>query len=128
MIEMLNGAVQDALNSGFTGLCAAGDMTWLLDDAPGSEQVVEYEALLNHFYANNRALGLCQYNRNKLPAATLDHCLATHQWVRMEGPILLANPFYELPELAVSRVANPTGVESKLGHLEAARRRAGIST
>jgi hypothetical protein len=30
-------------------------MTWLLDDAPGSEEIVEYEALLSHFYRNNRS-------------------------------------------------------------------------
>src|ERR1051325_7795017 len=57
MIDMLSGAVADALKAGFAGLCAAGDMTWLLDDAPGADDIVAYEALLNHFYASNRALG-----------------------------------------------------------------------
>ena len=123
IMEMLNTAVQDALNSGFTGLCSAGDMTWLLDEAPGSEKLLEYEMQLNDFYSNNRALGLCQYNRNKLPAATLVDCLATHPWVRMEGPILLANPFYQRPEAAMSRTADAADVERKLGHLESARRR-----
>jgi hypothetical protein len=126
MIETLNTAVKDALDAGFTGLCTAGDMTWLLDEAPGSEKIVEYEARLNDFYSSNRALGLCQYDRNKLPAATLDLCLATHPWVRMEGPILLTNPFYELPDIAVARVPNPDDVERKLGHLQSARRRAGV--
>ena len=27
--------------AGFSGLCAAGDMTWLLDEAPGSERIAE---------------------------------------------------------------------------------------
>src|SRR6476469_3780487 len=57
MISMLSTAVEDALTDGFTGLCAAGDMTWLLDDAPGSEELAEYEAVLNHFYKTHRALG-----------------------------------------------------------------------
>src|SRR5438270_4381383 len=47
MIEMLNAAVQSALQDGFTGLCAAGDMSWILDGAPGSERLAEYEARLN---------------------------------------------------------------------------------
>ncbi len=55
MIGMLGGAVEDALRDGFAGLCAAGDMTWLLDEAPGSEELAEYEALLNHFYKGSRA-------------------------------------------------------------------------
>lgn len=117
MISMLQKAVEDALAAGFEGLCAAGDMTWLLDNAPGSEEIVEYEALLNHFYKNNRALGLCQYNRRQLPAAILDHGLATHPTVRVEGPILLTNPFYELPEVAVGRSAKPETVDERIAQV-----------
>src|SRR5689334_5937658 len=73
MIHMLHAAVKDALDAGFAGLCAAGDMSWLLDEADGSERIAEYEARLNEFYPSSRALGLCLYNRNRLPAATLDH-------------------------------------------------------
>ena len=117
MISMLQQAVEDSLEDGFAGLCAAGDMTWLLDDAPGSHEIVEYEALLNHFYSNNRALGLCQYNCRRLPATILDHGIATHPTVRMAGPILLTNPFYELPEIATGRRANVDGVAEKLERL-----------
>ena len=117
MISMLQTAVENALKDGFEGLCAAGDMTWLLDEAPGSEQIAEYEALLNHFYRNNRAPGLCQYNRRRLPAAILDHCMATHPTVRIAGPILLRNPFYELPEVAKCRVANVEGVAARIDAL-----------
>jgi hypothetical protein len=117
MISMLKGAVEDALNDGFEGLRAAGDMTWLLDEAPGSEEIAEYEALLNHFFGNNRALGLCQYNRRKLPAAILDHGIATHPTVRMAGPILLTNPFYEPPEVAKTRVANGDEVATRIESL-----------
>ncbi len=114
MIEMLHDAVRDALADGFAGLCAAGDMTWLLDDAPGSAEVVEYEARLNEFYQTNKALGLCQYNRRRLPAAVLDHCMATHPTVRVHGSILLTNPFYELPEAAMKRAANPRDVDTRI--------------
>jgi hypothetical protein len=114
MISMLRNAVENALKDGFQGLCAAGDMTWLLDDAPGSEQIAEYESLLNHFYRNNRALGLCQYNRRRFPAAILDHGLATHPTIRIAGPILLTNPFYELPELAKCLVSNADGVAARI--------------
>ncbi len=114
MISMLHIAVKDALDAGFAGLCAAGDMSWLLDEAPGSDRIAEYESRLNDFYRSNRALGLCLYNRNKLPAATLDHGIATHQYVRIEGPILLENPFYESPEQAQNRTAQPQEVEYKI--------------
>ena len=117
MLGTLAAAVSDALAAGFAGLCAAGDMTWLLDEAPGSDRIVEYESQLNHFYKSNRALGLCQYNRKTLPAAFLDHCLATHQHIRVDGPILLSNPFYEEPEVAMVRTAHPEGVNQKIESL-----------
>ncbi len=105
MISLLHVALKDALDSGFAGLCAAGDMSWVLDGAPGSERLAEYEARLNDFYQSNKALGLCQYNRNTLPSNVLDHCMATHAYVRIEGPILLENPFYEAPATAMHRTA-----------------------
>jgi len=121
MIAMLQWALNDALRVGYTGLRAGGDMSWLLDEAPGSEKLAEYEARLNHFFESNHAIGLCMYSLQRMPPAILDHCLATHKFVRMEGPILLSNPFYELPEDAVSRAAKPAGVAQKLRHLHSLR-------
>jgi hypothetical protein len=118
MISMLRAAVEDALRSGFSGLCAAGDMSWLLDEAPGSDKLAEYEARLNHFYQTHRALGLCQYSRSKLPDADLDHGLATHPYIRMEGPILLENPFYEPPAKAAKRRSRPGQLAGKIRYFE----------
>jgi hypothetical protein len=119
MIEMLDRAVQDALDAGFNGLCAAGDMTWLLDEAPGSERIAEYEAKLNLFYPSHRALGLCQYRRD-MPGIVLDHCLATHPAVRITSTGVLTNPFYELPDLAATRTGSATGITEKIEHLHVA--------
>jgi len=120
MIEMLRGAVKDALDAGFAGLCAAGDMNWLLDDAPGSHEILAYEALLNHFFGDptNKALGLCQYNRNTLPAKILDTCMATHKHIRITDPMIVENPFYELPELAMSHGRDGADVTLKLTQID----------
>ena len=118
MIHMLHGAVKDALDAGFAGLCAAGDMSWLLDEAPGSDQIAEYEAKLNAFYPSQRALGLCLYNRAKLPAETLDHSMATHPHVRIAGNILLDNPFYEPIEDAAIRQGDAKQAGWKIGWLD----------
>lgn len=115
MISILHDAVKEALDAGFAGLCAAGDMGWVLDQAPGTEHLAEYESRLNEFYANNKALGLCQYHRKTLPAEMLDHCIATHRFVRIDGPIALENPFYEVPEQAIGRrAARPEHVQRKI--------------
>ena len=122
MIPLLHRAVQDALDAGFTGLCAGGDMSWVLDEAPGSNRLPEYEARLNEFYRSNKALGLCLYNRNSLPSHVVDHSVATHRHIHLEGPILLENPFYELDDRAMYRdAAAPEIVAEKLDILEATR-------
>jgi enoyl-CoA hydratase/carnithine racemase len=117
---MLYAAVK-ALDAGFNGLCAAGDIVWVLDEAPGTAKPAEYEARLNRFYKEHRALGLCLHNRRTLPAAVLDHGLATHPVVRVEGPILLSNPFYEEPEAAARRVAQPDRVQEEIAGIGASR-------
>lgn len=120
MIELLKAAVGEALEAGFNGLAAAGDMNWLVDEAPGSEKLAEYEALLNRFYRENRALGLCQYNRRTIPAERIDDGIGTHAYIRMEGPILVKNPFYEEPEVAARRTARPSAVDRKISVLASA--------
>jgi hypothetical protein len=95
MLRMLNAAVEDALNDGFAGLRICGDMSWLLDNPPGSEHVVEYEAMLNEFFRNVRGLAMCQYDRLRLPEGILDRAgIATHSSVVI-GNRHKANPFCE---------------------------------
>lgn len=113
MIQKLDEAVKDALATGFKGLAAAGNMSWVLDGAAGTEDLAEYESRLNEFYANNRALGLCQYS-SKLPKKFLDHCIATHPVIRIDGPIALENPFYEPPQRAIGRRAETRHVGRKM--------------
>jgi chemotaxis family two-component system sensor kinase Cph1 len=120
MISKLHAAVKDALDSGFAGLCAAGDMSWLLDEADGSHRIAEYEARLNEFYPSSAALGLCLYSRAKLPAATLDHGLATHPHVRLSENVLLDNPFYETPSRAAQRESDGSALPGKLEWLKSA--------
>ena len=104
MLTMLEAAVDSALTDGFTGLRAAGDMTWLLDEAPGSERAVEYEAMMNEFYKNSRALGLCLYDRQRLHPTALESALRTHPRVLIGDQCCGENPYYESPDVFFKRV------------------------
>ena len=94
MLAMLNDAVENALNAGFAALRTCGDMSWLLADVPGSNQVVEYEGLLNQFFQNVRALGMCQYDRSRLPERHIHMGLATHSSAVVHHTHV-ANPLYQ---------------------------------
>jgi two-component system, chemotaxis family, sensor kinase Cph1 len=93
MLRLLGDAVEKALDDGFVGLRTCGDMSWLLDNAPGSTQVVEYESLLSQFFQSVRAVGMCQYDVRRVQAALVDHALATHPTVVVEKRHK-HNPFY----------------------------------
>lgn len=116
MLRLLNEGIESALDAGFAGLRTCGDMSWLLSDPPGADRVVEYEALLNSLFLGTRACGMCQYDMSRLPAALLDHGLATHSTVvvdRCHKP----NPFYGQPVVAAGRAAHVDDVGWKLRHL-----------
>jgi two-component system, chemotaxis family, sensor kinase Cph1 len=112
MLAMLNRAAEDALNDGYSGLRTCGDMSWLLDDAPGAEHVVEYEALLNQFFRAVRGLGMCQYDRSRLPAGLLDHAgLCAHSSVVI-GRSHKDNPFFTAGHPCTA--FDPAAVEMKM--------------
>jgi len=102
MLALLNDAVEQALNDGFKGLRAAGEMTWILSGAPGSNEALEYEALMNEFYPKSRALGLCLYNRSRFEPDILDDMLRTHPRVMIDQR-LRKNPFFEPPRVFFKR-------------------------
>lgn len=106
ILRFLNEAVDAALNDGFNGLRACGDMSWLLDRAAGADQVFEYEAMLNHFLSGAHAAGMCLYDRARLPPAIIDHALATHRSVTVNGQHV-SNAFYEAPGTTARREWQP---------------------
>lgn len=115
MLRLLDKAVEAALNDGFSGLRTCGDMSWLLDDAAGSNQVVEYEALLNQFFQSSRAVGMCQYDVRRIPAGLLDQALCSHTSVvvdRRHKP----NPFYD-PTPASERRPHHADVHRRIASL-----------
>lgn len=116
MIRLLNEAVEAALCEGFAGLRTCGDMSWLLEGAPGSEQVVVYEAFLTEFFHGLPASGMCQYDRRRLPAELLDHGLCTHSSVVYDGRHVV-NPFLRPRAFAATRAAQPRDVAWKLDRL-----------
>lgn len=78
MIELLRAATQAALDEGYPALRATGEMTWALAGEPGSERLVEYEALLNNFFPGSKCIAFCQYDRRRFDSEMLLDILHTH--------------------------------------------------
>lgn len=117
MLRMLDDSVEEALNDGFSGLRTCGDMSWLIEEPPGSHQVVEYEALLNQFFRNVPGSGMCQYDSRRLPAGLLAHAgLVAHSTVVVEMAHR-ENPYYGVRPDGSAERRPPTPIDAQLAKL-----------
>jgi two-component system, chemotaxis family, sensor kinase Cph1 len=87
MIVDLCDAVQSAMDSGFTGLRAAGELSWALDLPSALSQMVKYEEELDdHFHAKFAAL--CQYDESRYPANICERMKQLHPIVVRGGEVI----------------------------------------
>ncbi|MBI4495199.1 MAG: MEDS domain-containing protein [Chloroflexi bacterium] len=120
MIAFLRQAVADALEAGFTGLRATGEMTWALGHEVGCDRLIEYEALLNDFFPGSRALAICQYNRRRFLPAIVHDVLRTHP-IAILGDQVCPNPRYEPPRLVLGLGSEAERVDWMIAQLKQAR-------
>ena len=69
-----------------------------------------YEALLRSLFANCRAIGLCFYDRRRMPLDVINGALATHPVVGSQGQYH-ANRFYDSKVDRMSRVGDAEVME-----------------
>jgi hypothetical protein len=102
----LDAAVNEALNDGYHGLWATGDMSWEFGPEKDFSRLVEYERRLEELFHRQPTLsGICQYHADTLPAETVQHGLLTHQAVFINQTLSRLNPHY----LPVGLVASKAG-------------------
>jgi PAS domain S-box-containing protein len=118
MISFLSDATEAALQAGYRALRATGEMTWALGEAPGSEKLIEYEAKLNRFFSEHKALALCQYNRRLFSPEMIKKVIETHPLV-VYGNVLCRNVYYVPPEEVLSPVSPEKEVERLLTTMRA---------
>lgn len=97
MIAWLRQEADKAQEEGYGALRVAGEMSWALRGLAGSERLMEYEAKLNRFLPEKRAIGLCQYDMRRFEPEVILHVLETHPFV-IVGDRCYENFFYLSPE------------------------------
>ena len=115
-MQIFNDAIEQAYTDGFTGFRAAAEMSWALDCADGAHQVIVYEALLKSLFANCQAIGLCLYDRKRMPLEVINGALATHPLAGSNGHYA-ANPFYD-PATTRLVAVDPADVLGKVSQLD----------
>ncbi|MGH7230892.1 MAG: MEDS domain-containing protein, partial [Nitrospiraceae bacterium] len=118
MVEFMDKLINQAIQQGFRGLRFACEMTWAL--SVGCEGLIEYEAIINKWHSKWRAVSLCQYNRTKFTVQLQRDVLKTHPLAVVDEK-LLANFYYEPPELFLGTKPEASRVEWMLANLQRGR-------
>lgn len=97
MLALIEEVLQSgkAANHGLTRLWA--NMEWALEDRPGVDDIVEYEARLNYVLPKYDDAVVCTYDLAKFSASVVMDILRTHPLVIIGG-ILQENPFFVPPD------------------------------
>jgi signal transduction histidine kinase len=99
MIDSLSAMVDTAVQEGFEGLCATGDMLWELGTSKNFDRLLEYETRLEQLFREKPLRGICQYQRDIVPDQAVRDALATHRSAFIGDVLTHDNLFYIPPEL-----------------------------
>jgi hypothetical protein len=83
--------------AGYSGIRSCGEMTWALHGIPGSNRLLEYEALLTAINVDFPHTGMCLYDAHQFDGITLFKVLQVHPYMVAQGQIV-RNPYYIKPE------------------------------
>jgi len=99
MIDMLCALIDSAVQDGFAGLSATGDMAWEFGATENFDRLLEYESKLETVFRDRPLRGICQYQRSLVPAKAVRDALVTHRSAYIGGLFNRDNLFYIPPEL-----------------------------
>lgn len=90
-IRLLKESADAAIADGFAALRVASEMSWLLTRDGGIERLNDFEAMLNYYFPQFPALGICQYNLQRFRPETVKEVVLSHPNV-IVGRSLRKNP------------------------------------
>ena len=98
MLASVENLIQSGAASGYTRTRLVGHhMDWLFLDKPAVNNLVEYEARLNHVLSKYNDPVICNYNPSKFGATVAMDIIRTHPLVIIGG-LLRENPFFVPPD------------------------------
>lgn len=93
MLETVDKVTKGGLAEGYSGMRIMGDMEWVFSGAPGSDEILEYEAAVNDVLLRNSQPAVCVYDIAKLSGSMMMDLLRTHP-LTLIGGVIQENPFY----------------------------------
>jgi hypothetical protein len=98
MIDFLDESASAATKDGpFDFMRSAGEMSWVLSNPPGADQLLEYESEINRFVPRYPQLLMCMYDLQRFGGGLVVDLLKTHPKLLLGG-MVLDNPHYLSPD------------------------------
>jgi hypothetical protein len=98
MLGMLETTLDQALEAGYLGLWASGDMSWELGPERDPQVILNYEWGLEEIFLRRPQLsGICQYHADTLPRDLMRYGLAAHRSAVVNQTLSRENPHYLRP-------------------------------
>lgn len=95
MMQSLQDALKQALDDGFQGLWATGDMTWEFGPDRDFSKLLQYEWRLEEFFREHPQMGgLCQYHVETMPRKYLRHGVISHPAIFVNQTLSMINSIY----------------------------------
>jgi hypothetical protein len=118
MLRALDDAIDGALNDGYRGLWASGDMSWELGPQRDFNGLLEYEWRLEELFERRAALtGICQYNSDTLPREAMRDGLESHSSLFVNETLSMLNPYYRRRSLYKHKGMTITTLDSAIEDL-----------
>lgn len=112
MMAKLEDAVNQALDDGYRGLWATGDMAWEFGSVPDFSKLIEYEWQLEEFFRRQPALsGICQYHSDSLPDTAMRQGVLMHPSIFVNETLSRLNPHYMRNDSLTSVLKNNPALE-----------------
>lgn len=97
MAADLEARVEEAVESGYSGLSVAGENTWCFHSEYSFDHILDFEARFDDRSSGFPVTALCQYRVSRFDGESIGKALWTHEQIIYKGQIC-QNPFYVPPE------------------------------
>lgn len=95
MLAQLEQSIDQALQDGYKGLWASGDMTWEFGPKRDFSKLMEYELRLEDVFSRRPEFcGICQYHKDTLPNDAIRQSLLLHPGIVINETLSRVNPHY----------------------------------
>lgn len=93
MLNTLKSAYNTSIADRYPNIRVTGEMSWALNEIPGSERLIEYESGINTVVKTHPVTAMCQYDANKFSGSLIYQALQVHPFMVVNGQ-LVENPYY----------------------------------